>query len=619
MKDGELNHSQVIFTHLIDRVPPPDESATQTLILAHRRELVEQAARHCQNAYPAKSVEIEMGNMHASGYADITIASVRSLASGDRLANYDPKRFKLVLVDEAHHIVAPQYLNILEYFRLRHPGMSQTVLLGFSATFSRLDGLSLGAVIDHIVYHKDYVDMINESWLADAIFTTVQSKADLSAVKTSKSGDFQTPSLSKAFNNPITNETTVASWKEKANERKSTLVFCVDVKHVIALTATFLQHGVEARYITGETHPRVRSATLDAFRNGKFPVLLNCGVFTEGTDIPNIDCIILARPTKSRNLLVQMIGRGTRKYAGKENCHVIDMVSSLETGIVTTPTLFGLDPSELVEKADVKEMEGIRDRKEREAELRIEALQSGSSGASPQPVKYTEYSSVTDLIEDTSQERYIREISQYAWVRVDETKYILSSRSQGFLTLDLIDGKYVVKFTQKIPGAKPGLKARPREITRSTTFEHAVHGADTFAQDTFERQYIVHFAPWRRNPASDAQLKFLNKYRQEHEQLEPNMISMGKAGDMITKIIHGARGRFQKSQQVAQRARRYDDKRDSIRQREKVKVGPLNTSAPGSESRGTPSVAATKMPQPERPVHRTIGEFYKQRRSKGAS
>lgn len=145
---------EVIFTHLIDHIPPPGDGATQTLILAHRRELVEQAARHCSTAYPSKTVDIEMGNSHASGSADITVASVQSINSGERLSKYDPKQFKLVMVDEAHHIVAPQYLNILDHFGLRHSGETKTALLGVSATFSRLDGLSLGSVIDHIVYHK---------------------------------------------------------------------------------------------------------------------------------------------------------------------------------------------------------------------------------------------------------------------------------------------------------------------------------------------------------------------------------------------------------------------------------------------------------------------------------
>ena len=187
---------------------------------------------------------------------------------------------------------------------------------------------------------RDYVDMIGEKWLSDVIFTTVQSKADVSGVKRGPAGDFQVGDLSRAVNTPETNEITVSAWMSRAAERKSTLVFCVDLAHVADLTAAFRRRGIEAKFVTGDTPKRVRSERLDAFRNRQYPVLLNCGVFTEGTDIPNIDCVVLARPTKSRNLLVQMIGRGMRLYAGKENCHIIDMVASLEAGIVTTPTLY---------------------------------------------------------------------------------------------------------------------------------------------------------------------------------------------------------------------------------------------------------------------------------------
>ena len=149
----------VIFSHLIDRVPSPSPDATQTLILVHRRELVEQAARHSRNTYPDKTVEVEMGNMHASGHADITVASIQSIKSKDRLLKFEPRRFKLILVDEAHHIAAATYLAVLEYFGLDKESQKSeskygTALVGVSATFSRHDGLSLGSAIDHIVYHK---------------------------------------------------------------------------------------------------------------------------------------------------------------------------------------------------------------------------------------------------------------------------------------------------------------------------------------------------------------------------------------------------------------------------------------------------------------------------------
>lgn len=145
---------QVIFTHLINRIEPTTPNATRTLILAHRRELVEQAARHCTQVYPSMSVDIEMGKLHASGTADITVASVQSVCSGDRISKFDPKLYKLVLVDEAHHIVAPGYMQILQHFGLLQPSADSPALVGVSATLSRFDGLRLGAAIDHIVYHK---------------------------------------------------------------------------------------------------------------------------------------------------------------------------------------------------------------------------------------------------------------------------------------------------------------------------------------------------------------------------------------------------------------------------------------------------------------------------------
>lgn len=146
----------MIFTRLIDRVPPPTHHATRTLILVHRRELVEQAARHCAEAYPIKSIEIEMGNVHASGTADITIASVRSITSADRMNKFDPAGFKLILVDEAHHIVASGYMETLRYFGvLDHANTTHApALVGVSATLSRFDGLRLSDAIDHVVYHK---------------------------------------------------------------------------------------------------------------------------------------------------------------------------------------------------------------------------------------------------------------------------------------------------------------------------------------------------------------------------------------------------------------------------------------------------------------------------------
>lgn len=593
-----------MFTQLIDRIEPPRPHATQTLILAHRRELVEQAAKHCARAYPNKTIDIEMGGSHASGAADITVASVRSMVSGDRLSKFDPTRFKLVLVDEAHHIVAPGYMQTLEHFGLEIPRTTSPALVGVSATFSRFDGLRLGSAIDHIVYHKDYVDMIGEKWLSDVKFTTIKSNVNLARVQSNKDGDFQIAQLSRAVNTNETNAITVKAWMAEAEDRKSTLVFCVDLNHVANLTDAFREHGIDARYITGETHKKVRGDRLEAFKRREFPVLLNCGVFTEGTDIPNIDCVLLARPTKSRNLLVQMIGRGMRLYKGKTDCHVIDMVASLETGIVTVPTLFGLDPSELVKKASAEDLQKLKEEKSdqnQDTSIRSTGSIPSSVDISDTDLTFTHYDSVQELIEDTSGERHVRAISQNAWVQVDSQKYILNARG-GILTLEKrtptdaelksysnsdsdsepttplyhVIWKYSLPVLSTTKTSSPWSK--PRTVATAATLTSALHAADTFAATKFERLSITTSSAWRRSPASQGQLAFLNKLRMvsDEEALQPEDLTKGQAADMITKVKFGARGRFDRLMGVKRKMERRDEKVRELREREEVRVGPLN-------------------------------------------
>lgn len=431
--------------------------------------------------------------------------------------------------------------------------------------------------------------MIEDKWLANVIFTTVRTKADLSRVKKAFNGDFQAGELSRALNTDRINDLTVRAWRARASNRKSTIVFCADLAHVNGLTHTFRDHGVDARIVTGDTAKVDRGNTLDEFKAGMFPVLVNCGVFTEGTDIPNIDCVLLARPTKSRNLLVQMIGRGMRLHPDKENCHVIDMVASLETGIVTTPTLFGLDPSELVEEADAKKLNEIKQRRALE-QAQPQPLASAAAyapsaakGSPPGTITFIDYDSVEDLIEDTSGERHIRAISPYAWVQVGQDKYILGTSAGDFLTIEkLMDGAHFeVRVTNRLPAetmeGKPSKSPyrRPRVLATTSTFLDGVHAADTYATEWFPRQIIGKNQAWRKRPATEGQLAFLNRMRPADDRLLPETITKGRAGDMITKIKHGGRGWFKQIQTDRRRERRETDRVEALRSKERVAVGPL--------------------------------------------
>ncbi|UPX10071.1 Putative ATP-dependent helicase IRC3 [Ascochyta rabiei] len=534
-----------------------------------------------------------MGSNCASGAADITIASIQSITSGDRLRKFDPSRYKLVLVDEAHHIVSPTYLDVLEHFGLRHASDwsrgNVPALVGVSATFSRFDGRKLGAVIDHIVYHRDYVDMIEENWLSDVVFTTVETKADLTRVGSNANGDFQAAALSKVINTTETNELVVKTWSAKAKARCSTLIFCVDLSHVTNLTHKFREYGIDAQFVTGDTPPKIRSARIDAFRNGDFPVLLNCGVFTEGTDIPNIDCVLLARPTKSRNLLVQMIGRGMRLHKGKENCHIIDMVAALSTGVVSTPTLFGLDPGEIVDEADTKRMAELKEKKERKEtekqhQQETTALKQRTlSSKMPGTITFTDYDSVHDLIADTSSDQYIRRLSQYAWVGAGEGNFVLTTNSGNYIMIEpsgTAEGCFKAKYYRRLPRSETikSPYAAPRVIAEGESFEHVVHAADTYAKDVFEHIWIAKNMPWRRSPASQAQVDFLNKTRPKEDQLKPHDLTKGKAGDMITRIKHGVRGRYARASSKQRVETRTKVRAQTLQEKlqGQVRVGPLS-------------------------------------------
>ena len=293
--------------------------------------------------------------------------------------------------------------------------------------------------------------------------------------------------------------------------------------------------------------------------------------------------MLLARPTKSRNLLIQMIGRGLRKNAGKEDCHVIDMVASLDRGIVTTPTLFGLDPHEILKDADAAKVKALKSRRDMEGEreaLAATAVTARQSHAfSKKSVTFTHYDNVNSLIENTSGEHHIRAISYLAWVQVDNNRYVLSDRSGSFLTIKVEELNFQVIHTQKIRHKLEERGApyrRPDTIATTSTFEDAVHAADTFAREKYAASSLLASAPWRRAPASPEQIAFLNKFREEGRKLGADSVTKGRAADWITKLKFGARGRLKRINTEKAKAERFKEKEEKweeTQRRAQVKVG----------------------------------------------
>ena len=207
----------------------------------------------------------------------------------------------------------------------------------------------------------------------------------------------------------------------------------------------------------------------------------------------------------------------------------------------------------------------------------------------PAAITFTDYDSVYDLINDTSGDRHIRGISQLAWVMVGQSRYVLSMQSGDYITIEcsLVDSStdFSVTYTQKVPekGRSPESKAkspymRPRVIAKSDTFSDAVHAADTFALAKSPWNLLHKGQAWRKGPATEGQLAFINKLRPMADQLTENMISKGKAMDMISKIRFGAKGWFSKLEAEKKRKTRASEKigrLDDVRQREEIRVGPM--------------------------------------------
>eukprot|EP00038_Savillea_parva_P011211 m.195928 g.195928 ORF g.195928 m.195928 type:complete len:694 (-) comp19657_c0_seq1:157-2238(-) len=339
----------VIFATLIPQLPARRSGAHRVLVLAHRSELLSQAANTIARVCPHLTVGIEQGK-HTADDADVVIGSVPTLGRRGslRLSKFDPSEFKAIVIDEAHHVTAATYLRVLDYFGCRQPG-GDVLLWGCSATLRRHDGVSLGAVFDKVTYHRTMLQMWDEGWLCPARPHRIETGVDLSSVPVSSAThDFSQTKLAAAVNDARRNVLIVEAWKALAHDkgRRSTLVFCVDTEHIRTLQAAFRAQGVEAYAVDGKTPTDERAVILERFREGTIPVLLNCAVYTEGTDIPTTDCIIMARPTKSSVLFQQMLGRGLRLHPGKTDCLVLDLTDNCgRNTVVTVPSLLGLDPN----------------------------------------------------------------------------------------------------------------------------------------------------------------------------------------------------------------------------------------------------------------------------------
>ena len=304
------------------------------LILSHREELVSQPLKYFEC-----TKGIEMSEHHTSGSEEVVSASIQTMTH--RLDKFSPDDFDIIIVDEAHHAAANSYKKVIGHF-------SPRMLLGFTATPNRADRCKLSDVFEDIIFQRDLRWGITHGYLCDILCKRIDIGYDLSAVHT-RLGDYAPGELERAMDG--TADAIAQAYREHA--QGATLIFAVSVDQCHEIAKRI--EGAEV--VTGQT--KDRADIIRRFTERKIPCLVNCMVFTEGTDIPLVETVIIARPTQSDSLYTQMVGRGLRLHPDKDKLTLIDCVGVTgKASLRTAPSLLGIDISDLPKKSQDK-MEGM--------------------------------------------------------------------------------------------------------------------------------------------------------------------------------------------------------------------------------------------------------------------
>lgn len=338
-----------------------DNPGRRVVVLAHRRELIAQAAAELRDVAPGLRVGVVMGTRNQT-LAQVIVASVQSLATARR--RRELLDVGLIIVDECHHAAAPTYLEILGDLGAMTEG-SGVVAAGYTATMSRGDGVALGRVWQDVVYRRSLSDMIRDGYLVRPVGRLVRVEGlDLARVRKS-AGDYQDKALGEALEASLAPAAIAKAYSEHCADRLG-LAFGPTV-HFAGLMADALNDaGHPAKMVSGATHPDERAQAIADLEIGKLQVVTNCALFTEGTNIRPVSAIVVGRPTKSETLYQQIVGRGLRLSTDprrpKTDCLVLDVVgASTQHSLNGRVDLFGEDPEQRRTPSDAEAVDADDD------------------------------------------------------------------------------------------------------------------------------------------------------------------------------------------------------------------------------------------------------------------
>lgn len=285
----------------------------RVLILAHRGELLEQAADKILTA-TGLGCAVEKAEQTCIGsWYRITVGSVQTLMTEKRLSRFDKDYFDHIIIDEAHHCISESYQRILQYF-------SDAQVLGVTATPDRGDMKNLGQVFDSLAYEYTLPKAIKDGYLSPIKALTIPLKIDMTGVST-QAGDYKASDIDTALE-PYLYQ--IADEMQSYCKDRKTVVFLPLIKTSQKFRDILNSKGFRAAEVNGNSEDRAQ--VLSDFDSGKYNVLCNSMLLTEGWDCPSVDCVIVLRPTKVRSLYCQMVGRGTRLAPGKDHLLLLDFL-----------------------------------------------------------------------------------------------------------------------------------------------------------------------------------------------------------------------------------------------------------------------------------------------------
>ena len=304
----------------------------KTLVLAHRNELVRQTK---DKALKLGFTEEQIGECSFERKDFTRPLVIGSIQTAIRhIPKLKEAGFECLVIDEAHHAASDTYQELIA--NLDFIGDSK-YLLGFTATPIRGDHLSLGDTFPDMVYKLSLEEAIRNGYISDIRGVRIAMNADLEGIKKTQ-GDYTVKDLEREMNTLSKNKIIAETYLDRCVENvdgkinyKKAIAFCCTVKHARDLTIELSEYGmkgIKPALITGEMDMESREQVYADFRNGVVNILCSCMVLTEGFDVPDVECILMCRPTASPGLYRQMIGRGLRKHPGKKECLVLEFTSN---------------------------------------------------------------------------------------------------------------------------------------------------------------------------------------------------------------------------------------------------------------------------------------------------